>query len=68
MLRVIAPRLGEIFAYRHATTAPMVCRLMAVPGLDISVHIPTTATGKKINKYLIIVFKVTGFGTASHSY
>ena len=40
---------------------------MAVPGLVISVHIPTTATGKKINKYLIIVFKVAGFGMACHS-
>jgi hypothetical protein len=34
----------------------MVCRLMAVPEFAVSVHIPTTVTGKKINNNWIIVF------------
>ena len=56
-------RLGEFYADEHATP-PTVCRLMCVPGSSVSVHIPTSATGKKRNNKWMIVFKVAGFGTA----
>jgi hypothetical protein len=40
---------------------------MGVPGFSVSVHIPTSATGKKrYNAW--IVFKVAVFLAASHAY